>query len=165
MSCVGLFNNSLVHKYCAKMTCPVNYFSCFFFIYWTFNSSCTSRGMFLWFCSFYHSPYKHHSDLSVFLKCLLSSCVFRDQSTAGGAAEMSGPADGNASPAAAGPSGLLQKEGRNWAGVLQEPGEAGWALHGQDPEHQGSPAVQVRRCLPVFLLSVHSCHYRWKVFF
>lgn len=56
---------------------------------------------------------------------VLSLCVCRDPSPVGGAAEMSGPADRNASPAAAGPSGLLQKEGRNRDGILQKPGEAG----------------------------------------
>lgn len=104
-------------------------------------------------------------DTFVFLQLLtVSLCAFRDQSPAGGAAEMSGPADRNASPAAAGPSGLLQKEGRNWAGVLQEPGEAGRTLHGQDPEHQGSPAVQVR-CLPVFFFFLLSPFLSLKMIF
>lgn len=51
------------------------------------------------------------------------------------------PADGNAGTAAAGPSGLLQKESRNWNGILQKPGKTGWALHGEDSQHQGPPAV------------------------
>ena len=48
-------------------------------------------------------------------------CFVRDQGPVGGAAEMSGPADRNEGPAAAGPSGLLQKEGGNRDGVLQKP--------------------------------------------
>lgn len=45
---------------------------------------------------------------------------------------MSGPADGDAGPAAAGPPGLLQEEGGDRDRVLQEPGEAGRALYGED---------------------------------
>lgn len=60
------------------------------------------------------------------------SCLYRDSGSAGGAAEMSGPADGDAGPAAAGPPGLLQEEGGDRDRVLQEPGEAGRALHGED---------------------------------
>lgn len=68
---------------------------------------------------------------------------------------MSGPADGDEGPAAAGPPGLLQEESRDWDGILQKPGETGRTLHGKDSQHQGSPAVQVRRhCLSVRLCSV-----------
>ena len=54
---------------------------------------------------------------------------------------MSGPADGDEGPAAAGPPGLLQEEVRDRDGVLPEPGETGRALHGKDAQHQGPPAV------------------------
>lgn len=57
-------------------------------------------------------------------------CPSRDPGPAGGAAEMFGPADRREGPAAAGPSGFLQKEVRDRDGILQEPGEAGRTLHG-----------------------------------
>lgn len=70
-------------------------------------------------------------------------CPSRDPGPAGGAAEMFGPADRHEGPAAAGPSGFLQKEVRDRDGILQEPGEAGRTLHGKDSEHQGPPTIQV----------------------
>lgn len=45
---------------------------------------------------------------------------------------MSGPADRDEGPAAAGPPGLLQEEGRDRDGILQKPGETGRTLHGKD---------------------------------
>lgn len=70
-------------------------------------------------------------------------CPSRDPGPASGAAEMFGPADRHEGPAAAGPSGFLQKEVRDRDGILQEPGEAGRTLHGKDSEHQGPPTIQV----------------------
>lgn len=58
---------------------------------------------------------------------------------------MSGAADGDASAASAGPAGLLPQEIRDRERVLAQPREAGRALHGQDAQHQGPPAVQVSR--------------------
>lgn len=66
---------------------------------------------------------------------------------------MSGPADGDAGPAAAGPPGFLQEEGGDRDGVLEEPGETGRALHGKDTQHKGPPAVQVRRLTSDWLLT------------
>lgn len=82
---------------------------------------------------------------------------FRDPGPVGRAAKMSGPADGGEGPAAAGPPGLLQEKGGDRDGILEKPGETGRALHGKDSQHQGSPAVQVRRkrCLVYNRLSVN----------
>lgn len=68
-------------------------------------------------------------------------CLFRDPSAAGGAAEMSGAADGHEGAASSGPPGLLPQEVRDRNGVLAQPGEAGRALYGQDQEHQRPPAI------------------------
>lgn len=62
---------------------------------------------------------------------------------AGGAAALSGAADGDAGAAAPGPAGLLQEEGRDRNGIFQKPGEAGGALHGQNTQHERSSAIQV----------------------
>lgn len=54
---------------------------------------------------------------------------------------MSGTADRHEGPAPSGPPGLLPQEVRDRDGVLTQPGEACRALHGQDQEHQGPPAI------------------------
>lgn len=80
-------------------------------------------------------------------------CTCRCADAAGGAAALSGAADGDASPAASGPAGLLQEESRDWNGIFQKPGEAGRAVHGQNSQHQGPSAIQVGS--PVSLLLYH----------
>lgn len=53
------------------------------------------------------------------------SCACRNPNAAGGAVQMPGAAVGVAPAAAAGPARVLPQEGRDRAGVLPEPGEAG----------------------------------------
>lgn len=72
-------------------------------------------------------------------------CLDRDPLSAVGAAEMSGAADGGASAASPGPAGFLPQEVRDRERILAQPREAGRALHGQNTQHQGPPAVQVSR--------------------
>lgn len=66
----------------------------------------------------------------------------RDPRPAHGADEMPGPAVWAPGAAAAGPPRFLPEEGRDRDGLLPQSGEAGWAIPGQDTQHQG-PAVQV----------------------
>lgn len=77
---------------------------------------------------FYHEPFcrsvfyisrlykPHFSSFRLWLNpnlFVLFLGVLRDPGPVGGAAEMSGPADRDEGPAAAGPPGLLQEEGRD----------------------------------------------------
>lgn len=67
---------------------------------------------------------------------------FRGPCSAGGAAQVFGPAVRAEGAAASGPAGLLSKEGRNWDGLQPQPGEAGWKIPHKDAQHQG-PSTQV----------------------
>lgn len=67
----------------------------------------------------------------------------RDTFSVSGAAEMSGAADGYAGSAPPGPAGFLQEESRDRERIFTQLGEARRTLHGQNPQHQGPPTIQV----------------------
>ncbi len=56
---------------------------------------------------------------------------------------MSGAADGHAGSTPPGPAGFLQEESRDRERIFTQLGEARRTIHGQNPQHQGPPTIQV----------------------